>query len=102
MRKERNTLCETNNLLGSVIYEPDNPNEQTLILTNLASSQTNEYSLEDGKNILHDGRRIPADNLLSETSAKELAGARLNGRITSFMLSPSELENAERLRLIPS
>lgn len=90
----------SDNLLGSVIYEPDNPKEQTLILTNLELSQTNEYALEDGLSILHDGRRIPAATFLSESSVKELTDARLNGRILSFMLSPAELEKAEKLRLI--
>lgn len=93
-------MTTSDNLLGSVIYEPDNPQEQTLILTNLKLSQTNEYALEDGLNILHDGRRISAATLLSESSLKELTDARMNGRIISFMLSPAELENAEKLRLI--
>lgn len=89
----------TNHLLGTVIYDHDNVNDQTLIITDRATNQTKEYKLEDGRNILHQGRRIPVSRLLSETNAKNLAQTRKEQSLISFILSQKELVNAQTLKL---
>lgn len=91
----------TDNLLGTVIFDHDNPKEQSLIIKDLASDVIKEYPLEHGFVVLHDGKRIPANSLLSTSNAQELHDARMNKQYTSFMLSRSELEKAQQLHLIP-
>lgn len=91
----------TDNLLGTVIFEQDNPKGQLLIIKDLESEIEKEYPLEHGFVILHDGNRIPANALLSESNAQELHEARMKKQYTSFMLSRSELEKAQQLNLIP-
>ena len=94
-------MNKTDNLLGTVIFEHNNPKEQSLIIKDLESDVVKEYPLEHGFVILHDGKRIPASALLSTSNAQELNDARMNKQYTSFMLSRSELEKAQQLNLIP-
>jgi hypothetical protein len=91
----------TDNLLGTVIFEHDNPQEQSLIIKDLESCVVKEYPLEHGFVVLHDGKRIPTNALLSTSNVQELNEARTNKQCTSFMLSRSELEKAQQLNLIP-
>jgi hypothetical protein len=91
----------TDNLLGTVIFEPNNPKGQLLIIKDLESDIEKEYPLEHGFVVLHDGKRIPVNTLLSESNAQEIHGARIKKQYTSFMLSRSELEKAQQLNLIP-
>ena len=89
----------TNHLLGTVIYDHNNVNDQTLIITDRATNQTEEYKLEDGRNILFKGRRIPVSQLLSEDNVKNLEQTRKEQSLTSFILSQKELLNAQQLKL---
>ncbi|MGX1266625.1 hypothetical protein RKD55_004569 [Rossellomorea marisflavi] len=91
----------TFNLLGTVIFDHDNPKEQSLIIKNLVSDIEKEYPLEHGLVISHDGKRIPARSFLSTENAQELQDARMNKQYISFMLSRTELEKAQQLFLIP-
>ena len=91
----------TDNLLGTVIFEPNNPNGQSLIIKDLASDVVKEYPLEYGFMVLHDGKQIPVNALLSKSNAQELHEALMKKQYTSFMLSRSELEKAQQLNLIP-
>ncbi|WP_454101450.1 hypothetical protein [Metabacillus sp. SLBN-84] len=90
------------NLMGTVISEALNPNEQTLILTNLQSHKTNEFRVERGTVIIAGEREIPTFALLSASNANELKDAWLQKEGTSFLLSQKELQKAEQLNLTDS
>lgn len=86
---------EDKNLLGTVIYEHNNPAQQSLVLTDLSTNKTHEYPLKDGDKINVQGKDVSlSKDILSPESAKELAEAKSLQTNTSVMLNSKEIDQA--------
>lgn len=102
-RIAENTLKnEKNNLLGTAIYEPNNKEQQKIIVKDLENNNEQEYPIKHGKTIEHNNREYPLQEILSENNLNELRTAIKENQATSFMLSKTELSNIQGKNLFQS
>lgn len=93
-RIAENTLKnEKNNLLGTAIYEPNNKEQQKIIVKDLENNNEQEYPIKHGKTIEHNNREYPLQEILSENNLDELRTAIKENQSTSFILNKTELSN---------
>lgn len=92
-------MSESNNdnLLGSVIYEPNNPKQQALLVQDLSTSVQKEYPMDQYANINIDGKRHSLSNILTGNRGNELRSGIKDNENISFILSKSELGNFQKL-----
>ncbi|MYL43984.1 hypothetical protein [Virgibacillus salexigens] len=88
------------NLLGSVIYEHDNPKQQALLVKDLRSDFQSEFNINSKMEFSHDGRNHSLKDLLSEKSLNNLSAAINNKSNTSFTLTNKEMENLQKKNIV--
>lgn len=83
-------------MLGSVIYEHKNPDQQSLLVQDLKNNDRKEYPIDNNMNIRSDSHKQSLDNILSDDNRKELDTAIRKQKDTSFTLSDKELANVDK------
>jgi hypothetical protein len=99
---ESDNLNQGNNLLGTAIYEPNNKDQQKIIVRDLENDNEQEYPIKHGKTIEHNNREYPLQEILSESNLDELRTAIKENQATSFILSKTELSNIQGKNLFQS
>lgn len=86
------------NLLGTVIYEPDNPKQQVLLVQDMNTSVQKEYSIDKYANINIDGKRHSlSQDILTGNRGTDLRNGIKENQTISFILNKNELGNFEKL-----
>lgn len=80
-----------NQMLGSVIYEHDNPKQQVLLVQDLKNNDRKEYPIDKNMDIRKGSQKQSLNNILSDKNKKELNTAIRHNTTTSFMLSKNEM-----------
>lgn len=93
-------MANERNLLGTVIYEPNNTEQQKIVVKDLQSNKEQEFSIKHGKEIEHDNRRHDLKGVLTVENYVQLYDAVRKNEPTSFMLSKKELNNMQDKQLI--
>lgn len=79
--------------LGTIIYEPNNPEQQVLMVQDYESGFTNEYRINDSLYVEHSDKQIPVAKFLKKDNVKKLSESLIYDENTSFILDQEELQN---------
>jgi len=87
-------------LLGTVIYEPDNPKQQVLLVKDLTTNNEQELNISKNGNIEYNNKNYNLKDLLSEKNYNELQSSIKQNQPTSFLLSKNELNKMQQQNLV--
>lgn len=87
-------------LLGTVIYEPENPKQQVLLVKDLTTNNEQELNITKNGSVEYNNRNYNLKDFLSEKNYNELQSSMKQNQPTSFLLSKNELNKMQQQNLI--
>ncbi|WP_080871771.1 hypothetical protein [Oceanobacillus timonensis] len=88
-------IRENTDTLGTIMYEPNNKAQQSLLVENLKTGKNHEYAINN-MNIQSKGRQIPLSQMLDSKNLTEMNHSIKNNEPTSFMLNKNEMQKVEQ------
>ena len=86
---------EDTDTLGTVMYEPNNKSQQSLLVENLKTGKNHEYAINN-MNIQADGKQIPLSKMLDSKNLTEMNQSIKSNEPTSFMLNKNEMQKVDQ------